>query len=276
MVDILDAMIDGWVNQIVMVIGQMPWLGPLLALIAGVLAAFTPCCLSSIPLIVGYISGLGEKTTKRAFLYSLTFAGGTACTFVALGLIATSVGHLLGTDSVIWHIILGLLMFLMALQIWDVINIIPETDVLENNRRRGFVGAFLTGILAGIFASPCSTPILVALLAIIAGDGRFFWGILLMLCYAAGHSVLVLIAGTSVGSCSASKVAPITSDFRFGAKKSSAPSFLPLASICSGLLCKAKRLRSGRCVRTQAFVYSSLILLNTHSQIVGAVVAATW
>ena len=42
MVDILDAMIDGWVNQIVMVIGQMPWLGPLLALIAGVLAAFTP------------------------------------------------------------------------------------------------------------------------------------------------------------------------------------------------------------------------------------------
>ena len=188
MVDILDAMIDGWVNQIVMVIGQMPWLGPLLALIAGVLAAFTPCCLSSIPLIVGYISGLGEKTTKRACLYSLTFAGGTACTFVALGLIATSVGHLL-----------GLLMFLMALQIWDVINIIPETDVLEKNGRRGFVGAFLTGILAGIFASPCSTPILVALLAIIAGDGRFFWGILLMLCYAAGHSVLVLIAGTSVG-----------------------------------------------------------------------------
>lgn len=101
MVDFLDAMIDGWVNQIVMVIGQMPWLGPLLALIAGVLAAFTPCCLSSIPLIVGYISGLGEKTTKRAFLYSLTFAGGTACTFVALGLIATSVGHLLGTDSAI-------------------------------------------------------------------------------------------------------------------------------------------------------------------------------
>lgn len=238
MVDILDAMIDGWVNQIVMVIGQMPWLGPLLALIAGVLAAFTPCCLSSIPLIVGYISGLGEKTTKRAFLYSLTFAGGTACTFVALGLIATSVGHLLGTDSVIWHIILGLLMFLMALQIWDVINIIPETDVLEKNGRRGFVGAFLTGILAGIFASPCSTPILVALLAIIAGDGRFFWGILLMLCYAAGHSVLVLIAGPPSVSCSASKAAPITSDFRFGAKKSSAPSFLPLASICSGLLCK--------------------------------------
>ena len=40
MVDILDAMIDGWVNQIVMVIGQMPWLGPLLALIAGTSVGF--------------------------------------------------------------------------------------------------------------------------------------------------------------------------------------------------------------------------------------------
>ena len=195
----MDALIDGWVNQIVQVIGQMPWLGPLLALAAGVLAAFTPCCLSSIPLIIGYIGGIGEKTTKRAFLYSLTFAGGTAVTFVALGLIATSVGHLLGTSSPIWHFILGVIMVLMALQIWDIFEIIPETNILNKSSRRGFVGAFLTGILAGIFASPCSTPILVALLAIIAGNGALAWGILLTLCYALGHSVLVLIAGTSVG-----------------------------------------------------------------------------
>ena len=195
----MDAMIDGWVEQIVGVIGQVPWLGPLLALAAGMLAAFTPCCLSSIPLIIGYIGGIGEKTTKRAFLYSLTFAGGTAVTFVCLGLVATSVGHLLGTLSSLWHIILGVIMVLMALQIWDVFEIIPETDVLSKNARRGFIGAFFTGILAGIFASPCSTPILVALLALVAGSGNLLWGVLLMLCYAAGHSVLVLIAGTSVG-----------------------------------------------------------------------------
>lgn len=276
MVDILDAMIDGWVNQIVMVIGQMPWLGPLLALIAGVLAAFTPCCLSSIPLIVGYISGLGEKTTKRAFLYSLTFAGGTACTFVALGLIATSVGHLLGTDSVIWHIILGLLMFLMALQIWDVINIIPETDVLEKKAGVGSSALFSPASSLGFLPAPAqrrsSSPFSPS-----SPEMDGFSG--------ASCSCSATPPGTACScsspappsvSCSASKAAPITSDFRFGAKKSSAPSFLPLASICSGLLCKAKRLRSGRCVRTQAFVYSSLILLNTHSQIVGAVVAATW
>lgn len=195
----MDAIIDGWVNQIVQLIGQLPWLAPLLALLAGVLAAFTPCCLSSIPLIIGYIGGIGEKTTKRAFLYSLTFAGGTAFTFVCLGLIATYAGRLMGTSSSWWYALLGVLMVLMALQIWDIFQIIPETTVLSKNARRGFLGAFFTGILAGIFASPCSTPILVALLAIIAGEGNLLWGVVLMLFYACGHSVLVLLAGTSVG-----------------------------------------------------------------------------
>lgn len=195
----MDAIIDGWVQQIVQLIGQLPWLGPVLALFAGVLAAFTPCCLSSIPLIIGYIGGIGEKTTKRAFLYSLTFAGGTAVTFVCLGLVATYAGHLLGTSSSLWYAFLGVIMVLMALQIWDIFQIIPETAILSKNARRGFIGAFFTGILAGIFASPCSTPILVALLAIIAGEGNLLWGVVLMLFYACGHSVLVLLAGTSVG-----------------------------------------------------------------------------
>ena len=110
-------------------------------------------------------------------------------------------------------------MVVMALQIWDVISIIPEMDVLAKNSRRGFLGAFLTGILAGIFASPCSTPILVALLAIIAGDGRILWGIVLMLCYAAGHSVLVLIAGTSASFVQRLKGSARYAHFSFWSEK---------------------------------------------------------
>lgn len=61
------------------------------------------------------------------------------------------------------------------------------------------IGAFLAGILGGIFASPCSTPVLIALLAIVAEEGSFLWGILLMVLYSIGHSTLVIVAGTSVG-----------------------------------------------------------------------------
>lgn len=60
-------MIDTWLNQIAEIIGSNLWLAPLLALIAGVLTSVTPCALSSIPLIIGYVGGVGEKNTKKAF-----------------------------------------------------------------------------------------------------------------------------------------------------------------------------------------------------------------
>lgn len=79
-------MIDTWLSQIAEVIGNNMWLAPLLALLAGVLTSVTPCSLSSVPLIIGYVGGVGEKNTKKAFAYSAVFSLGTAVTFVTLGI----------------------------------------------------------------------------------------------------------------------------------------------------------------------------------------------
>lgn len=192
-------MIDTWLSQIAEMIGRNLWFAPLLALLAGVLTSVTPCSLSSVPLIIGYVGGIGEKNTKKAFAYSAVFSIGTAITFVALGIIATSLGKLMGTSSPVWYIFLGVLMVLMALQTWEIFDFLPSVNLMAKNKRRGFIGAFLAGILGGIFSSPCSTPVLIALLAIVAGEGNLLWGILLMLFYSVGHSTLVMIAGTSVG-----------------------------------------------------------------------------
>lgn len=192
-------MIDNWLNQIADVIGKNMWLAPVLALAAGILTSFTPCSLSSVPLIIGYVGGTGEKNTKKAFMYSLTFALGTAITFVTLGIIATSAGKLMGTTSSVWYIVLGVLMVLMSLQTWGIFNFIPSVNLISKSKKRGFIGAFLAGILGGIFSSPCSTPVLIALLAVIAGNGSLPWGILLMILYSIGHSTLVIAAGTSIG-----------------------------------------------------------------------------
>ena len=192
-------MINDWLSQIAGVIGSSSWLAPVLALVAGVLTSMTPCALSSIPLIVGYVGGVGEKNTKKAFAYSVVFSAGTAVTFVTLGIISTSAGKLMGTSSSVWYLVLGILMVLMALQTWEIFNFIPSVNLLGKNKRKGFAGAFLAGILGGLFSSPCSTPVLIALLAIVAGEGNLLWGILLMLLYSVGHSFLVMVAGTSVG-----------------------------------------------------------------------------
>ena len=79
-----------------------------LAMLAGILTSVTPCLLSGIPLIIGYVGGVGGKSTKRAFAYSAVFSLGTAVTFVALGIMAASAGKLMGIQE---EIIMGLFGF---------------------------------------------------------------------------------------------------------------------------------------------------------------------
>lgn len=192
-------MINNALETLAELIKSSFWLAPLIALLAGVLTSVTPCALSSIPLVIGYVGGVGERNTKRAFALSLTFALGTALTFTVLGVVAASAGKLIGTTSKWWYIILGVLMVLMALQTWEIFNFIPSTNLLSKNKKKGFLGAFLAGILGGVFSSPCATPVLIVLLAIVAEKGNLIYGIILMLLYSAGHSTLVIAAGTSVG-----------------------------------------------------------------------------
>lgn len=189
----------GVLEYISKLITETTWLAPILALFAGVLTSFTPCSLSSIPLVIGYVGGTGQKDTKKAFRFSLVFALGSAVTFTVLGVIASSAGRLMGTSASWWYILLGVLMVLMALQTWGIFEIIPSSYLISKSTKRGYLGAFIAGVLGGIFSSPCSTPVLIALLAIVAGKGSIVWGILLLLIYSVGHGILAVVAGTSIG-----------------------------------------------------------------------------
>ncbi len=192
-------MIDTWLAVLSDLIIESSWVAPLLALLAGLLTSFTPCALSSVPIIIGYVGGIGEDNTKRAFRLSLTFAIGSGITFTVLGGMATIAGNLIGTQSTWWYLILGVLMMLMALQTWEIYEIIPSSYLTSRNTKKGYLGALIAGILGGIFSSPCSTPVLIALLAVVAGSGSFAWGIVLLLLYSIGHGILAVICGTSIG-----------------------------------------------------------------------------
>ena len=192
-------MINEWLEILSTLIKSNIWLAPVLAILAGILTAFTPCSLSTIPLVVAYVGGTADNDIKKSFRLSLVFALGMTVTFTVLGVVASLAGKLIGRAASWWYIVLGVLMVLMALQTWEVFNFIPSTFLINKNRRRGYIGALIAGILGGIFSSPCATPVLIALLALVASQGKLLWGVMLLLLYSAGHSILVLIAGTSMG-----------------------------------------------------------------------------
>ena len=193
-----------WLETIARLLDQNMWIAPALCLAAGVITSFTPCSLSTIPMVLTYVGATAKESTRRAFLVSLTMALGMACTFGIFGSAASAVGHVMHTAGEWWSILLGILMILMALQTWGVIHIIPHIHLEGDKKKRGYLGAFFTGALGGIFASHCATPVMIALLAMVArADRGAFWGIFLMILYAAGHSVLMVAAGTAYSSMEA-------------------------------------------------------------------------
>lgn len=173
-----------------------PLLSPLIAFLMGVLTSISPCSLSSLPLVIAYVSQTTTET-KKGFLYSLLFALGTAITFSLLGLIAISLGEVMRSAGSWWYILLGILMVLLALQSWNVISVVPSANLLQKNQRRGYLGALIAGFLMGLFSSPCATPMLISLLAFITLSESTFYSMLLIFFFSLGHGVLSVIAGTS-------------------------------------------------------------------------------
>lgn len=191
--------VSDWIHILEEIMRQNLWVAPLLSLAAGIISSLTPCSLASIPMILAYV-GATSATPKKAFRLSLAMALGMAVTFGVFGSVASAIGHMMHEAGHWWKAVMGILMILMALQIWEVIHIIPHIHMTEKVSRRGYTGAFLTGALSGLFASHCAVPVMVALLALAAEVSRGIgWGILLMVCYAVGHSILLLLAGTGYG-----------------------------------------------------------------------------
>ena len=87
----------------------------------------------------------------------------------------------------------------MALQIWNVIHVVPHHHFHGKIGKKGYAGALAAGVLSGVFASHCATPVMIALLAMAAQAGNALWGVFLLALYAIGHSVLLVLAGTSYG-----------------------------------------------------------------------------
>ena len=188
-------MLDSVLQRLSESIAESGWLSPVIALVAGLITSITPCALSQIPLVLGYVGK--EASPGKAFRLSLVYALGTAVTFTAFGIAAALLGNLIGNASWWWYLILGILMILMALQMWGIVNIIPSTYLSAINRRRGYLGALAAGVLGGIFSSPCSTPVLVALLSIASADGEVIKGGVLLLLYSIGCTALAVVLGSS-------------------------------------------------------------------------------
>ena len=197
-------MLENLLTNVDQYIQGNPWLALVAVFLGGLLTASNPCVLAMIPLMMGFVAGQKDERfgVGRAFLFSLIFILGLSLTFTALGMMAALAGKMYGDVSSVWNWIVAVVCLVMGLHMMEVFTLpIPSFGEGKLPKTRGLFGALVLGLLFGVVSAPCAAPILIVLLTYLAGSGSsVLWGGVLLLVYALGHSVLILVAGTSMGA----------------------------------------------------------------------------
>lgn len=172
------------------------------AFVGGLLTSLSPCVFPMIPITVGY---LGKQSSKRKVLL---FFFGQLLAFTLLGFTAVKLGEVFGftsQDPKVKMIIGG---FLILFALSAFYNYLPsvlrkfnqsQDEWLDNVVGKGsFLMAFALGASSALMSSPCSSPILATILFSISDTGSVVDGILSMVSYSLGASVLFLVLGLGI------------------------------------------------------------------------------
>ena len=174
-----------------------------LVFVGGLLTSLGPCNIATIPLIVGYLGGSRNMSRSRSFVLSLTFAIGLAVTFMLLGVIAALIGGIIGANTRWWYYLVALICFLIGLNMLGVLKLnLPMWfgGLRERIGLKGIPGALALGLVSGLVASQCATPVLAAILTYVMAKGALVYGASLLFVYSLGRGVPVILAGTFTGA----------------------------------------------------------------------------
>lgn len=178
------------------------------AFAAGLLSFASPCVL---PLVPGYLSAIGAvsggyaavgepRPASRVLTPAIIFCLSFTAIFVALGLFATGIGAPLRNDRSLLEEIAGVLLIVMGLLflltpfLTRINRTLRPQALLE---RAGTGGPVVAGAAFAIGWTPCTGPILGAILTAAAQGSGFGGGAFLLLAYALGLAVPFLLSAVA-------------------------------------------------------------------------------
>ena len=176
----------------------------LFAFTAGFLTSLTPCVYPMIPITISVFGGHRGVPRAHAVALATLYVAGIATMFGTLGTSFALLGRACGTFLANpWVVVpLALFFFAMAASMFGAFDLALPSGLQQRLARvggRGFLGAFLMGLVGGLIAAPCTGPPLAGILAYVATTRDALRGFLLLATYAAGIGVpFWAIAGFSL------------------------------------------------------------------------------
>jgi len=158
---------------------------------------FSPCHLTSIPLIVAYVGGQQKAVKpKDAGIYSAVFTFGLFITIAVIGIICALLGRMLGDVGNFWQMLVGAVLIWVALGMLGVEKCSLSGSLLYRLKFSGLFGAFALGLGYGILSGSCTFGFIAPILAMITVQQKIATGILFILLFAVGHCLPIVVAGS--------------------------------------------------------------------------------
>lgn len=160
----------------------------------GLIASLSPCVLSLLPVNLSYI-GTREMTSFWDALFKAgSFVLGAVTTLSLFGLFSSFAASVMVSYRGYIQVAVGAFIVLMGLTLLGIVRLpLPKT-----HWTLPVAGAYGVGLTFALVSSPCSSPVLFAILAA-ATTGSLFHSTLTMVSYALGYTAVIFFASLFTG-----------------------------------------------------------------------------
>lgn len=173
-------------------------LNMLFAFGAGFLSFISPCTLPLYPAFLSYITGMSlddlqsdkKRMTRRGMLHTLFFLIGFSIIFIALGFGSSFLGTFFQENIVLLRQIGSIFIVIFGLMIIGLFSpefLMKDRKLQFKNRPSGYIGTMLIGLAFAAGWTPCSGPIIGAIIGLAStnpGSGMYY-----MLAYVLGFAI---------------------------------------------------------------------------------------
>ncbi|MFO7665235.1 MAG: cytochrome c biogenesis protein CcdA [Desulfobacterales bacterium] len=160
---------------------------------------FSPCHLASIPLIVAYVAGQEKAVDPRqAGWYAGAFTLGLFITIALIGIACALLGRMLGDIGIWWQVLVGGVLLWVAAGMLGVEACSMSGSLLYRLNLRGLHGAFGLGLAYGVLSGSCTFGFIAPILAIVTVQQQILTGIIMIMLFALGHCLPIVVAGSSI------------------------------------------------------------------------------
>lgn len=161
----------------------------------------SPCHLSSIPLIVGYITSQGKISLKKTFSISIVFSIGILITIALIGVITASLGRLMGDIGLAGNYFVAAIFFFVGFYLLGIINFNWNSFGLKQINSSGLWAALILGLLFGIALGPCTFAYMAPVLGVVFQTAQtdYSLAVAYLAAFGAGHCIVIAGAGTLTG-----------------------------------------------------------------------------